>query len=54
MLVAEDDGRVADFVLGTATYELLANTGHVEWIAVAPEYRRQGRADRFMEKMEEV
>lgn len=52
--VADDDGRVAGFVLGAASYELLANTGHLEWIAVAPEYRRQGLASQLMEKMEEV
>ncbi len=49
--VADDNGQIAGFVLGADSYELLTNTGHLEWIAVAPEYRRQGLASQLMETM---
>jgi ribosomal protein S18 acetylase RimI-like enzyme len=47
--VAEEDGVVAGFVLGAETYEILKDTGHLEWIAVAPEHRRGGLAVRLIE-----
>jgi ribosomal protein S18 acetylase RimI-like enzyme len=47
--VAEENGNVVGFVLGEESYQVLENTGHLEWIAVAPEYRRQGVATRLVE-----
>ena len=47
--VAEADGRVVGFVLGDETFEILEEAAHLEWIAVAPEYRRQGIADALLE-----
>jgi ribosomal protein S18 acetylase RimI-like enzyme len=49
--VAEADGRVVGFTLGDASFEILDDTGHLEWIAVAPEYRRQGVAVRLIEQI---
>lgn len=40
--VAEAEGQVVGFALGDATFEIIEDTGHLEWIAVAPEYRRRG------------
>jgi ribosomal protein S18 acetylase RimI-like enzyme len=47
--VAEDGGAVTGFVLGAESYEILKDTGHLEWIAVAPEQRRRGLAVRLIE-----
>jgi len=53
--VAEDDnGQVVGFALGEENFEILENTGHLEWAAVAPEYRRQGLATRLMETLVQV
>jgi ribosomal protein S18 acetylase RimI-like enzyme len=52
--VADDDGRVVGFALGADEYELMKDTGHLEWVAVAPDYRRQGLASRLMEAALEV
>lgn len=47
--VAEVDGEVAGFILGDETFELIEDTAHFEWIAVAPEHRRRGIADSLLE-----
>jgi len=52
--VAEGDGRVVGFALGDETFELIEDTGHLEWVAVAPEYRRQGVAARLIERAVEA
>jgi ribosomal protein S18 acetylase RimI-like enzyme len=52
--VAEDDGVVVGFVLGAESYEILQDTGHLEWIAVAPEHRRGGLAVRLIETLLEA
>lgn len=52
--VAEADGRVVGFALGDATFELIEDTGHLEWVAVAPDYRRQGIAVRLVERAVEA
>src|SRR2546423_8450396 len=52
--VIEDEGEVVGFALGEESYEVLENTGHLEWVAVAPEYRRQGLASRLMEMLLQV
>ena len=47
--VAEGEGRVVGFALGAETFEIIDDTAHVEWIAVAPEARRQGLATRLLQ-----
>jgi ribosomal protein S18 acetylase RimI-like enzyme len=49
--VAEANGRVVGFVLGAAKYEILEDTGHLEWVAVASDYRRKGLASRLVTTM---
>ena len=46
---AEIDGEVVGFLLGADSYEILQDTGHLEWIAVAPEHRLGGLATRLIE-----
>lgn len=50
-VVAEADGAVVGFGLAAPSYELLVGTGHVEWIAVAPEQRREGLARRLVQTL---
>ncbi len=52
--VAEDAGRIVGFVLGEKSYEILESTGHLEWIAVAPEYRKHGLATRLIDTIVDV
>jgi ribosomal protein S18 acetylase RimI-like enzyme len=47
--VADAGGEVVGFVLGAESYEILEDTGHLEWIAVAPEHRREGLAVRLID-----
>ena len=47
--VAEADGDVVGFVLAAPSYEVLEETGHLEWVAVAPDQRRTGLAKRLVE-----
>ena len=47
--VADVGGDVVGFALGAASYEILDDTGHLEWIAVAPEHRREGLAVRLID-----
>ena len=49
--VAEADGTVVGFALGADTFEIIEDTAHLEWIAVAPEYRRHGLATRLLQTM---
>ena len=42
--VADHEGEVVGFALGAESYEVLEDTGHLEWLAVAPEHRRRGLA----------
>jgi ribosomal protein S18 acetylase RimI-like enzyme len=46
--VAVADGDVVGFALGAEAFELLENTAHLEWVAVAPELRRAGVAARLI------
>jgi ribosomal protein S18 acetylase RimI-like enzyme len=48
-LVAELDGQVVGFVIGAASFEVLEDTGHLEWIAVDPNHRRRHLASRLLE-----
>ena len=36
-------------MLGAESYEILEDTGHLEWVAVAPEHRRDGLATRLID-----
>jgi ribosomal protein S18 acetylase RimI-like enzyme len=47
--VAEHDGAVVGFILGEQTFEIIEDTAHLEWVAVAPEHRREGLAGRLLE-----
>lgn len=49
--VADADGQVVGFALGTDTFEIIEDTAHLEWIAVAPEYRRHGLATRLLQTL---
>ena len=42
--VADHDGEVVGFALAAESYEVLEDTGHLEWIAVAPGHRGEGLA----------
>jgi ribosomal protein S18 acetylase RimI-like enzyme len=46
--VAEAEGRVVGFALAAESYEILDDTGHLEWVAVAPEHRLEGVATRLI------
>ena len=52
--VAEDGGEVVGFALGAESFEILEDTGHLEWIAVAPEHRREGLAARLIDTFVEA
>ena len=49
--VADDAGKIVGFALGTDSFELIADTAHLEWVAVAPEYRRQGLGSRLLNQL---
>ena len=51
--VAEADGRVVGFALGAPSYEILEDTGHLEWLAVDPDHRRDGLATRLIDAVVE-
>ena len=46
--VADHDGEVVGFALAAESYEVLEDTGHLEWIAVAPGHRGEGLATRLI------
>jgi ribosomal protein S18 acetylase RimI-like enzyme len=46
--VAEADGQIVGFALADETFELIEDTGHLEWVAVAPEFRKRGVASRLI------
>jgi ribosomal-protein-alanine N-acetyltransferase len=52
-VVVEDDGRIVGFALAAPSYEILENTGHLEWVAVAPDRRGDGLAGRLIEAVVE-
>jgi ribosomal protein S18 acetylase RimI-like enzyme len=47
--VAVENGDIVGFALGAESYEILDETGHLEWVAVAPEQRRDGLATRLID-----
>ncbi len=36
--LAEVEGRVVGFALASPSFEIIDDAGHVEWVAVAPEF----------------
>lgn len=48
--VAVEDDRVVGFVLGAASYEILEDTGHLEWVAVDAGHRRAGLGTQLIEE----
>lgn len=48
--VAEADGQVAGFALGSLSYDDRADWGYLEWLAVAPEHRGRGLARTLLEE----
>jgi ribosomal protein S18 acetylase RimI-like enzyme len=48
--VAEADGHVVGFLLGEESFEVIADTAHLEWLAVDEEYRRRGIAQQLLEE----
>ena len=42
--VADGEDQIVGFVLGAESYEVLEDTGHLEWVAVAPSARGRGIA----------
>ncbi|MDA3626624.1 GNAT family N-acetyltransferase [Saccharopolyspora oryzae] len=48
--VAEADGEVAGFVLGSLSYDERADWGYVEWLAVAPDHQGKGLARTLLEE----
>jgi ribosomal protein S18 acetylase RimI-like enzyme len=46
--VAEAAGAIVGFALADETFELIEDTGHLEWVAVAPEVRKRGVASRLI------
>jgi ribosomal protein S18 acetylase RimI-like enzyme len=52
--VAEAGGEIVGFALAAPSYEILEDTGHLEWLAVAPEHRRNGIAMRLIETVVEA
>jgi ribosomal protein S18 acetylase RimI-like enzyme len=53
-VVADADGEVVGFGLAAPSYEVLEGTGHLEWVAVAPEQRREGLARRLVDTLLEA
>jgi ribosomal protein S18 acetylase RimI-like enzyme len=49
--VAVDGERVVGFALGAANFELITDAGHLEWVAVDRDYRKQGIASRLMQAL---
>ena len=47
--VGDSDGAVVGFALAAPSYEILENTGHLEWLAVAQEHRRSGLATQLID-----
>jgi len=56
MLVAEIDGRMAGFAMGTTINKARTawRYGHLVWLAVEPEFSRQGIGDLLFEEFREI
>jgi len=53
-LVAESEGEIVAFGLGTDSFEIIEDTAHLEWIAVAPEHRRQGVGGEILSRLVDI
>ncbi|MDX2229495.1 MAG: GNAT family N-acetyltransferase [Leptolyngbyaceae cyanobacterium bins.349] len=52
-LVAESDGKLAGFVLGTIINKATWTYGYVLWLGVNPEFQRRGVADNLVDRLVE-
>lgn len=52
-LVAESDGQLAGFVLGTIISKASWVYGYIIWLGVSPQFQRRGVADRLVDKIVE-
>ena len=52
--VAEAEGRVVGFALGSPSFDFLKDAGHLEWVAVAPGHRRHGVATSLAQRLTDV
>ncbi|MEH2173595.1 GNAT family N-acetyltransferase [Nostoc sp.] len=50
-LVAEIDGELAGFVLGTIITKASWTYGYILWLGVSPKYQRRGVADKLVDKV---
>ncbi|MBN3891442.1 MAG: GNAT family N-acetyltransferase [Nostoc sp. JL31] len=50
-LVAETDGELAGFVLGTIITKASWTYGYILWLGVSPKYQRRGVADKLVDKV---
>ncbi len=50
-LVAEREGVLAGFVLGTVIVKASWTYGYITWLGVAPEFQRQGVADALADRL---
>jgi ribosomal protein S18 acetylase RimI-like enzyme len=52
-LVAEAEGQIAGFVLGTIISKPSWTYGYLIWLGVSPDFQRRGIADRLVDKVVE-
>lgn len=50
-LVAETDGELAGFILGTIITKASWTYGYILWLGVSPKYQRRGVADKLVDKV---
>jgi ribosomal protein S18 acetylase RimI-like enzyme len=50
-LVAEVDGRLAGFILGTIITKASWTYGYILWLGINPDFQRRGIADRLVDKL---
>ncbi|MBD2531290.1 GNAT family N-acetyltransferase [Nostoc flagelliforme FACHB-838] len=50
-LVAETDGELAGFILGTIITKASWTYGYILWLGVSPNYQRRGVADKLVDKV---
>jgi ribosomal protein S18 acetylase RimI-like enzyme len=52
-LVADADGQLAGFILGTVISKATWTYGYIIWLGVNPKFQRRGIADRLVDKLVE-
>lgn len=52
-LVAEIDGQLAGFILGTVISKASWTYGYIIWLGVSPQFQRRGIADKLVDKLVE-